>query len=66
MSNISDLKCVSCGEQLECVRYFPPVADRDDMRLEQEYFGKRRAHNRYLHGWASCRLRRRTRADAKT
>lgn len=53
MSDISDLKCMSCGEQLERVRYFPrQLLTADDMRLEQEYFReKARRHNRYLHGW---------------
>ena len=53
MSNISDLKCISCGQQLERVRYFPrQLLTADDMRVEQEYFReKARRHNRYLHGW---------------
>jgi hypothetical protein len=53
MSDVSDLKWVSCGEQLERVRYFPrQLLTADDMRVEQEYFReKARRHNRYLHGW---------------
>lgn len=53
MSDMSDLKCVSCGEPLERVRYFPrQLLTADDMRVEQDYFrDKLRRHNRYLHGW---------------
>lgn len=53
MSDLSDLKCIMCGEQLERVRYFPrQLLTADDMRVEQEYFReKARRHNRYLHGW---------------
>jgi hypothetical protein len=53
MSDVSDLKCVNCCEQLERVRYFPrQLLTADDMRAEQEYFReKHRRHNRYLHGW---------------
>jgi hypothetical protein len=53
MSDLSDLKCTSCGEQLERLRYFPrQLLTADDMRVEQEYFReKMRRHNRYLHGW---------------
>jgi len=53
MSDLSDLKCTSCGEQLERMRYFPrQLLTADDMRVEQDYFReKSRRHNRYLHGW---------------
>jgi hypothetical protein len=53
MSDMSDLKCASCGEQLERVRYYPrELLTADDMRVEQEYFREKlRRHNRYLHGW---------------
>src|SRR5712671_4463482 len=53
MSDLSDAKCLSCGEQLERVRYFPrQLLTADDMRIEQEYFReKARRHNRFLHGW---------------
>jgi hypothetical protein len=53
MSDLSDAKSLSCGEQLERVRYFPrQLLTADDMRVEQEYFReKARRHNRYLHGW---------------
>jgi hypothetical protein len=53
MSNMLDLKCATCGEQLDRVRYFPrQLLTADDMRVEQEYFReKARRHNRYLHGW---------------
>ena len=53
MSDISDVMCANCGEQLERVRYFPrQLLTADDMRVEQEYFrDKARRHNRYLHGW---------------
>ncbi len=53
MNAVTDLKCLSCGEQLERVRYFPrQLLTADDMGVEQEYFReKARRHNRYLHGW---------------
>lgn len=53
MSNMSDLQCISCGEQLERLRFFPrQLLTADDMRVEQEYFREKlRRHNRYLHGW---------------
>jgi hypothetical protein len=53
MSDLTDVKCAMCGEQLERVRYFPrQLLTADDMRVEQEYFReKARRHNRYLHGW---------------
>jgi hypothetical protein len=53
MSDLSDVKCLACGTQLERVRYFPrQLLTADDMRVEQEYFReKHRRHNRYLHGW---------------
>lgn len=53
MSDMSDLKCVCCGEPIERMRYFPrQLLTADDMRAEQEYFReKARRHNRYLHGW---------------
>src|SRR4051794_4910379 len=53
MSDMLDLKCSSCEEQLERVRYFPrQLLTAEDMRVEQEYFcEKARRHNRYLHGW---------------
>ena len=55
MSDLSDMKCASCGEPLERMRYFPrQLLTADDMRTEQEYFReKMRRHNRYLVGWAS-------------
>jgi hypothetical protein len=69
MTNLSDIKCPSCGEQLERVRYFArQLITADDMRLEQEYFReKARRHNRYLHGWGvvcGCTVERV--ADAKS
>jgi hypothetical protein len=69
MSDVSDLKCVSCCEQLERVRYFPrQLLTADDMRAEQEYFReKHRRHNRYLHGWGVvCGLAVEPVKDAKT
>ena len=53
MSDMSDLRCLCCGEPLERVRYYPRMLmTADDMRAEQEYFReKARRHNRYLHGW---------------
>jgi hypothetical protein len=53
MSDASDIKCLSCCEQIERVRYFPrQLITADDMRVEQEYFReKHRRHNRFLHGW---------------
>lgn len=53
MNDVTDLKCLSCAEQIERVRYFPrQLLTADDMRVEQEYFReKARRHNRYLHGW---------------
>jgi hypothetical protein len=53
MNDVTDLQSVSCGEQLERLRYFPrQLLTADDMRVEQEYFReKARRHNRYLHGW---------------
>lgn len=69
MSDASDLKCVSCGEQLERVRYYPrQLLTADDMRVEQEYFReKARRHNRYLHGWGVvCGCTIEPVADAKT
>lgn len=53
MSDMSELKCLACGAELERVRYFPrQLLTADDMRVEQDYFReKHRRHNRYLHGW---------------
>lgn len=53
MSTMSDLKCTSCGEPLERLRYFSrQLLTADDMSAEQAYFRERmRRHNRYLLGW---------------
>ena len=53
MSDISDLNCLNCGQQLERVRYFPrQLLTADDMRAEQDYAREKlRRHNRFLHGW---------------
>jgi hypothetical protein len=53
MSDLADLNCLSCGAQLERVRYFPrQLLTADDMIVEQEYARQKlRRHNRYLHGW---------------
>jgi hypothetical protein len=69
MNDVTDLKCLSCGEQLERVRYFPrQLLTADDMRVEQEYFReKARRHNRYLHGWGVvCGCAVEPMKDAKT
>lgn len=68
MSDLSDMKCIVCGDALERVRYYPrQLLTADDMRVEQEYFrSKLRRHNRFLHGWGVvCGCEVKPLADAK-
>jgi hypothetical protein len=53
MSDMSDLRCLTCGAALERVRYFSrQLLTADDLCAEQDYFREKlRRHNRYLHGW---------------